>query len=314
MINAKAEELKKLITVPDFKEESYQHLSLSELSFLHNTSAELKIKNMANPQNAKFFKVREDFFMQLCQRRLQKINELYVLMSQPTSLPYIVCDPETSNDQVWLFDSESAANLVANDESASRGFQINAAKIENDKFLPFYTSLFFLGVNELLFNRGKEAFALQLDEFINKPDFASISTDSKPVVLNPELVLTTAYFAQGKAGAQEKQNNEELRDLEEEMIVNLLRGKVFVPVQMLEGQTEMKPENMRFPLIKLSNGKMFQPVCSDNNELARFSVGQERIRGLVIEGKNIKNVLVKEADGVLLNPKTVKLAIPKMKL
>ncbi|MEF2640770.1 MAG: SseB family protein, partial [Lachnospiraceae bacterium] len=164
------------------------------------------------------------------------------------------------------------------------------------------------------FNRGKEAFALQLDEFINKPDFASISTDSKPVVLNPELVLTAAYFAQGKAGAQEKQNNEELRDLEEEMIVNLLRGKVFVPVQMLEGQTEMKPENMRFPLIKLSNGKMFQPVCSDNNELARFSVGQERIRGLVIEGKNIKNVLVKEADGVLLNPKTVKLAIPKMKL
>ena len=100
MINAKAEELKKLITVPDFKEESYQHLSLSELSFLHNTSAELKIKNMANPQNAKFFKVREDFFMQLCQRRLQKINELYVLMRQPTSLPYIVCDPETSNDQV----------------------------------------------------------------------------------------------------------------------------------------------------------------------------------------------------------------------
>ena len=142
----------------------------------------------------------------------------------------------------------------------------------------------------------------------------SFETLGKPVVLNPELVLTAAYFAQGKAGAQEKQNNEELRDLEEEMIVNLLRGKVFVPVQMLEGQTEMKPENMRFPLIKLSNGKMFQPVCSDNNELARFSVGQERIRGLVIEGKNIKNVLVKEADGVLLNPKTVKLAIPKMKL
>ena len=187
-------------------------------------------------------------------------------MSQPTSLPYIVCDPETSNDQVWLFDSESAANLVANDESASRGFQINAAKIENDKFLPFYTSLFFLGVNELLFNRGKEAFALQLDEFINKPDFTSISTDSKPVVLNPELVLTAAYFAQGKAGAQEKQNNEELRDLEEEMIVNLLRGKVFVPVQMLEGQTEMKPENMRLMRIfrrkwETCKGKSFS-ICS----------------------------------------------------
>ena len=72
----------------------------------------------------------------------------------------------------------------------------------------------------------------------------------------------------------------------EEAISRLYQLMQYVNVHYVEEQQKVKI----YPL----------PVCLWGN--------------LVIEGKNIKNVLVKEADGVLLNPKTVKLAIPKMKL
>lgn len=315
MTKAKMEELKKLITVPDYKEESYQHLTLSELNFLRMRTADLKMKNMTHAQNGMFFKKREEFFFRLILIRLQKAEALYVIMAQATGLPYVFCDPETCNDQVWLFTEEEEANRAADAESNARKLKLRAIKMENKHFLPFYTNLFFLGVNELLINRGIDALSLPLEQLVKKPDFSALPENKRPI-FNPALLLTAAYFAQGKALPAEIQDKQELLELEEEMVADLVRGKVLVPVQLPEGETKPNPQNMRFPLIKLGNGKAFQPVCSDSNELQRFCQmqGQAKMNALTVDGEKLSTLLVKEADGVFLNPTTVKLAIPKSKL
>ena len=37
-------------------------------------------------------------------QKLQKMEAFYVLFSRGTNNPFIICDPDTYNDQVWIFE------------------------------------------------------------------------------------------------------------------------------------------------------------------------------------------------------------------
>lgn len=311
MTNTKQEELKKLLVSTDFKEATYAELAMQELIILKNSSATMKDKNTTIEKAAEFFSKREEFFEHLIKRRLQQAEVMYVLFSKSTNVPYFCCDPESCNDQVWLFSEENFAKKVALMEFQKK-HELTVVKLENKQFLGFYISLFTMGVNELQIDRGMNTVCIALESLVRKPDFSAQPKEKRPVQ-NPELFLTAAYFAQENSVPKEERNLEVLRDLEEEMIVNLERGKVVVPVMVPEGVEKPEAKDMRVPYLKMQNGDAYQPVCSDFLEFQKFN-RENKFRAIVVDGGKMGATLAAEAKGLILNPASVRLMIPKQKL
>ncbi len=314
MTNTKQEELKKLLVSADFKEESYESVPTQELIILKNSAMSMKEKNVKVQQAALFFTKREEFFYHLVLRRLQKIEVIYTLFTKATNLPYVYCDPDTCNDQVWIFSEESFAKKSALKEMQNKR-ELLVVKLENKQFLSFYMSLYAMGVNELLLDGCVNKLAVERETLVRKPEYSKLPPEKQPVS-NPELQLTAIYFAQERNMPEESRDNGNLRDLEEEMLVNLHRGKLLMPVQVPEESGEkVQVQDMKLPLLKLPNGNAYHPICTDPNEFQKFNRKNE-FRAITVDCAKLNQMIGKneEVKGIILNPASVRLAVPKEKL
>ena len=79
-------------------------------------------------------------------KKMREAEAIYVLMSDCTRMPFVVCDPETYDDQVLIFFSEEEA-MKGGQEFLKEGNPLKIFNIENKYMLPFYSSLFPAGVN-----------------------------------------------------------------------------------------------------------------------------------------------------------------------
>jgi len=311
MANTKQEELKKLLVSTDFKDENYENIPMQELIILKNSARSMKEKNVTVKQAALFFTKREEFFYHMVLRKLQKLESIYVLFSKATNMPYVVCDPESCNDQIWLFSSENFAKKAAFQEMQNKR-ELLIVKLENERFLGFYRNLYPMGVNELLIDKGANSLCVALETLVTKPDFGQLPPEKRPVI-SPQLLLTALYFAQEKNLPEDLRDNVGLKDLEEEMLVNLKRGRILIPVQIPEGQEKIQPKDMKIPYMKMPNGDAYQPVFTDGNEFQKFNK-DKKLRAIAIDSGKLPSIMHKDAKGVLLNPATVRLAIPKAKI
>ena len=117
---------------------------------------------------------------------------------------------------------------------------MNALKMDDpSRILSTFTSFFLFGINAVEFHTGDGVIILQLNEFIRRHDLSDIPEDRHPVE-NPSLQLTMLYFMQEFRRGLENPDNEKLREMEEEMVVNVLRGKFLLPFRPGEG--EMKDQ------------------------------------------------------------------------
>ena len=46
-------------------------------------------------------------------RNIQKKEDMIVAFCMFTNMPFVVCDPETFNDQIWIFDTEEQLQEMA---------------------------------------------------------------------------------------------------------------------------------------------------------------------------------------------------------
>ena len=76
---------------------------------------------------------------------LRLSKAVYVLLSGCTHLPYVECDAETYDDQILLFYREEEAKRRAK-ELLEEKILVQVVKVEQKSFLPFYTSLYPMGV------------------------------------------------------------------------------------------------------------------------------------------------------------------------
>ena len=311
MANIREEELKKLLVSADFKEESYGNLPIQELIILKNSAAIMKTKNPENEKIGIFFEKREEFFLHTILRRMQKLEAMFCAFSKATNLPYVYCDPDTCNDQIWLFTEERFAQKQAATQR-EKHIELVIVKLENKQFLNFLVGLYPMGVNAFVLDRGVNSVEVDLEKLVKKPDLEAVPVEKRPLQ-NPELILTGCYFAQERQLPEEDRDKEALRDLEEEMIVNFHRGKVIVPVQVPEGAEKVEPKDMKIPFMKLSNGDVYQPVCADAAEFQRFN-RKKQFRPIVIDSSKVKGMMGEQLKGVMLNPATLRLLIPKQRL
>ncbi len=260
-----------------------------------------------NPEQLK--KLIESQQEELC-RKLGVKEQAFVLFCRATNMPYVCCDPDSCNDQVWMFTDEELAKKTAMDE---KDRQLLVIKLEKGQLLPFTASLYPMGVNEVLKNRGENSEAFALEDLMRKPDYSKLPQDKQPV-WNTELLLTSVYFAQERMLPREKIDVAALRDLEEEMLVNLRRGRLLFPVQVPEGSgPKVQIKDMKLPVLKLPNGASFQPVCTDPNEFQKFNV-KKNFQAITVDYDRLKGLLNQESKGILLNPTSVRIAVPREKL
>lgn len=232
--------------------------------------------------------------------RLREAETVYVILSQCTRLPYVLCDEETYDDEILLFFREEDA-LHSAEGLRKNGNPVQVIKVEKKSFLSFYVSLMPMGVNCILVNsETPEETAVQLSEIIRRQEPAD-----KVLIENPQLHLTAVYFMQRTRRMQKPEasegQTEELGELQEEMLAHYQRGRYIVPVK----------EDMGMLVLKQKDGRMFQPVFTDIQEFQKFAAmnQKEKFKTAVFPADKIPEILAPQAAGVVINPLGVNLQL-----
>lgn len=225
---------------------------------------------------------------------LLKISkEIYCIMSEATKMPFVQCDPGTFDDEILLFLNVDDANTTAN-EIIKEGNPVNVVKIPLKHLLGFYSSLYVIGVNSLRVKVQYESeMVIQLDELMRRPAIEELPAGQKRIE-NPAFHLTALYFMQLIKSAKAKEKQAEMRELEEELKVHFVKGTYIMAVH----------EDGQIPLLRKKIGEenvAFQPIFTDMPEFMKFNMNK-KFKPLIVEMKKIPEFMVKEAQGVIVNP------------
>jgi hypothetical protein len=239
---------------------------------------------------------------------LRTRDEIYFANAAATNHPFVVCDEESFNDQVWIFPTEDDLKAYF-EKYRELKIRLLGKRCEKKNFGNFYRQLRTIGVNSIVWAPGEDSIEIELDEIAPEPELSAEEAAKKPPI-NPSLQLSAIYFMQEMRRPitleEHKKNN--MRALEEEMLVNICKSSYF----MLLRQDPEDPKKMGPVFIQTKDKKLFQPLFSDVMELARFG-GQKQpnIRVVRIPFVKLKELMHAQATGVTFNPGGFNLTLTK---
>lgn len=221
---------------------------------------------------------------------LKNTQEIYFLFSGATRMPFVYCDGDTFDDEVLVFFRQADARKEA-ERLTKEKYQIQIAKLGSRQYAPFFTSLYPLGVNQVVLDRGTEKeTSLPLEDLVTRTPAEDLPKD-RPRIENPELHLTALYFMQELRRQPGQEMTAEMKEMQEEMMAHFSRGRFILAVQ----------EGKGMPVLKQKDGTTFQPVFTDVAEFQKFS-GKNGMKTAVVEASKIPEALAPEAAGVVINP------------
>ena len=237
-------------------------------------------------------------------KKLRKKESILVAFCGFTGMPLVVCDPDTFDDQIWVFDNEQQLKEFAK-PYLEKKVLINGSKIMNKDFLNFFSSLYFIGVNQLVCVNGtEENVRIELSELVNPPDYSKMKPESRPI-MNPGLQLTGIYFMQEAARPVDNEEKPDLRDLEEEFSSNIVRSKFLLPIVLQDGPgtiaDKLRQKKYQTPAVKTKDGSVYQPIFSDQTELQKFARGKQMM-ALTLPFAALEKGLPANTKGYMLNP------------
>ncbi|NCB91150.1 MAG: SseB family protein [Clostridia bacterium] len=244
-------------------------------------------------------------------RRLQGLDEMFVAFSAVTRMPYATCDEETFNDQVWIFTDQEKVQEFAKSHTEKK-ILIMGVKVKKEEAPMFYMNLFSMGINEIVFQDGEAQHKLELTSVVKMPDYEKLEEKQRPI-LNPQLQLSAIYFLQQLRRPGVEPDKAALKELEEEMSVNLVKSKYLLPVDIQEGKDgESTPENIRLIYVQNKEGERFQPIFSDTGELMKhYRNKEQKHRLLQPTFEQLPKYMIKDVQGYVLNPEGINLILKK---
>ena len=229
-------------------------------------------------------------------KELQTRDEIFVAYSQATKLPYVICDEESFNDQVWVFATEEEIKAFGKKKLEDK-ILLMGMKYEKKDFPRFYGTLFAIGVNTVMWNDGDEQMEIDLEKIVRKPDLSNVEPQKRPLI-NPTLQLSGIYFMQElRRPIKKEERTVNLREMEEELIVNLRKSEFLIAMQKKGDE----PDKVNIPYLKDKEGKILQPVFSDVLEFEKFAKGK-RLRIAKVPFDKLPNVLIEQAEALVVNP------------
>ena len=216
---------------------------------------------------------------------LRNLEEIYVIMSGVTKMPFVLCDEETFDDEVLVYYQEESAKEKAKTLAEDR-YHVGIAKIEKNARLGFFTNLYTMGVNALAVNVGtEEEIRVQLEHLVVRKNKEELP-DGKKLIENPELHLTAMYLMQEMHRNIGPEMPENVKELQEEMMAHYKKGTFIVGVQ----------EDNQVPLLRQPDGSLYQPIFTDMIEFTRFAQGK-KMKTAAIPADKIPEILIPDAEG-----------------
>lgn len=239
-------------------------------------------------------------------KKLQAMKTLFAIYSPLTKMPYIECDGETFDDEAHLFSDLETAKAYCQ-EMGKQKIPLAIRKLDGERvILPFYHELYQDGVNAVIYHDEVNQTRLELGAIIKIPEWDKMK--QRPV-FNPLLQLTAAYFLQEARRPEQPKDdperNRRLHDLEEEMLVNIGRSRLLLPVierPAKEGE-ENKGKQLGAVVLKNNKNEIFQPVFTDFTEIAKMypKAGQE-FKAMTLPFAKLPAQVLKDSKGFVLNP------------
>ena len=233
-------------------------------------------------------------------KKLVSVENLFVILSTRTALPFVSCDPETFDDQILVFDAPANVHKALEALKVDNN-PIDVAVIHQKDRLNFFASLCTMGVNCVVFDRYSETESrIQLDKMVKTPK--GRTPDGQPWIENPSLFLTSMYFMQAVARNVKREETSELTEMREEIVAHYSQGTYIIIFN----------EKGQLPIMRFPNGDAYQPIFTDMFEATKFKTDQPFKIGAVPAMK-IPGLLAAEAKGIVVNPNSVCLQLPVMR-
>lgn len=248
-------------------------------------------------------------------KKIKNLDGFFAAFSPFTKMPLLVCDEETADDQIYIFGEEDEMKkFIATQTQKQVG--VAPVKIPKEQMGGFFTSLYAMAVNRVVYTDGTGECPVELSALAPVPDFEKLKESPVPV-MNPVLNLTIAYFVQELRRPGMK-DNQEIREMEEEMIVNMIKSKFILAIEQLpkaEGAEGENQQNVRIPLMKTEAGDVYQPVYTDIAEFRKHvGVNAPKFKVISIPFPQLLPHLVKEAKGYVVNPTSFSLILNRERL
>ncbi|MDO4479152.1 MAG: SseB family protein [Lachnospiraceae bacterium] len=246
-------------------------------------------------------------------RKMMNLETIYVAKSKVTHEPFVEYSEENLGDQVYFFDTMADAQQFIKIYEA-RHYPMVVAELKRPQHKVFFTELFLIGVDTIVYHSGNEDYVLKLEEVAKME--APADDGKMPPKKNDVLQLTMIYYLQELRRPGVPQDDPErvqkLAELKEEMWVNIGRSRFIIPMIPAEGApAENGLKNAKVYLVKTPptekapQGVTVMPIFSDLWECQKFFGNKkEQIPLAVVPFKSLKSALVHEAEGFILNPTT----------
>ncbi|MBS6195357.1 MAG: SseB family protein [Clostridiales bacterium] len=241
-------------------------------------------------------------------KKLQNLEEMFVVYSAVTRMPFATCDEETFNDQVWIFtDKDKVQEFVLSYKE--KKILLLSVKVKRSEAPMFYMNLFAMGINEIVFVDGETRHTLELTKVVKMPDYSKLPEKQRPI-LNPQLQLSAVYFLQELRKPGAEYDKAQLKELEEEMSANLVKSVYLMPVDVQEEKDG--PGNIRLLYVQNKEGDKFQPIFSDTGELMKhYRNKEEKHRILQAKFEQLPGYMIQDVQGYVLNPEGINLILKK---
>ncbi|MDY4692785.1 MAG: SseB family protein, partial [Blautia sp.] len=202
-------------------------------------------------------------------KELQNREMVFVAFSQATKLPFVKCDEETFNDQAWIFSTEEGikefGKKLLDDKIILMGMRFN-----KKDYPRLYGIFYAIGVNTVMWVDGEDQVEVDLPDIAKQADMSKIEPDKRPL-LNPTLQLSGIYFMQEARRPVEQDQHGNLRELEEEFLVNLRKSEYLMTMDV----DPEDPKKISIPYLKNKKEEILQPVFTDVMELDKFLKGKK---------------------------------------
>ena len=250
-------------------------------------------------------------------KKIQKLQGFFTAFSPLTRMPYVACDPETFDDQVYIFTTEALCGDFAK-TLGEQQIPATPLNIPQPQMNGFLASLYSLDVNMVVFLDDAGEARIPVEELAKGPDMEKVAASKIPI-MNPQLTLTMIYFLQ-ELRRPVKHDLPHLHELEDEMIANLVKAPLILALETVDDEKGTAPEkvdqkNIRIPFIKSKEGDIYQPIYSDFTEFRKYAGPKAmKMRMSNLSIKQLPQFLIKDSKGFVLNPAGVNLVLTTKQL
>ena len=155
---------------------------------------------------------------------------------------------------------------------------------------------------------GEDQVEVDLANIAKQADMSQIEPAKRPL-LNPTLELSGIYFMQELRRPVEKDQHGNLRELEEELIVNLRKSEYLIAMNV----DPEDPKKINIPYLKNKKEEILQPVFTDVMELEKFTRGQ-KLRIAKVPLAKLPELMIERATAYVINPLGFNLVLNKEQL